>query len=314
MVKEVEFSNVVELLNSAATFYSDGPNQPMFDGKLSNEGKSLTITVGRKLPIVTVGGRMLILYFGNVDFENKLINYTELSRTDLEYDSTGLYNREYTFDISKVLTIPRKVYNTSGTSEITIDLYTYEANITTDYGSKRLSVPYSVNADSTYTYDNSTDGLFKLVMVDFPLWNINTTYYKGDIAIRDGALIVCRADGVVGSYLGWETPTDIDIENAVYGATFNEPLSAIISDILISRHAKYNYIMEALKSTGFKEYDDVDNFRVVKLMQSYREKALFDLLDHQPISAVTNLMKLRRAFSIVNNNNDTRLYEINYTL
>lgn len=318
MIKEVEFSNMFEIINPAYP-YSDGVNQLIFDGALSEEGKTLDITVGNTLPLPSEGARQLILYFGNVDFDNNIVEYVKIGETALDNSSPASVNNVYTFDLSKVLMIPRRIYNNQGTSEITIQLYTYEANITTDYGTKRLSVPYSISNDSVYEYDKSTDGIFRLYMVDYKLWNISTEYNKGDIVYYGDGVLISTVDGNIGvtpstEASSWATPTEQEIIEFAYGSSANQPLGSIISDIMISRYAKYTYILETLLKTGFKAYDDQYAYELTSMLQTIRERAVLDLLDHRPIKSAYGLQQLKRASSTNNLSSKVQSYNIKYTI
>ncbi len=136
MVKEVEFSNVSEVLNADLP-YSNSGDQKLFSGELDEDGTSLDISVHVPLLTELLAKRKLFLFFGNIDYDNKETDYIKLEETDFDFclrDGDSFTDVAYTFDLSRVLIIPRKVYSTRGTSEITVELYTYEANITTDYG------------------------------------------------------------------------------------------------------------------------------------------------------------------------------------
>lgn len=177
MVREVEFVNESEILHPSLE-YSNYPDQPPFEGYLSNDSKELNVKVHVPLQEDSVAQRKFFLHFCNIDFDNRLVDYVKLLEMGPYFKAYGedVTDKIYTFDISRVLIIPRKIYSTGGTSEITIELYTYESNVTTDYGSKTLSVPYSVQNNERYEYDKSTDGIYRLVMVDFDLYVPNRIY------------------------------------------------------------------------------------------------------------------------------------------
>ncbi len=317
MVKEVEFSNRSEVL-AVSENYSNAVDQPLFDGHLEDKGVTLKVKVHIPLNGENVAKRKLILYFGNVDFDNKTVDYTKLEETDFDYRQIGedITDKIYTFDLNRVLIIPRKLYSTGGTSEITIELYTYEANITTDYGTKILSVPYSITNDAKYEYEQSTDGLYKLVMVDFDPWNEFRTYGTGDIVESGGVLSMSNKDqnsDILGTS-GWETPTDDDILNFSRGITNNPPIRAFITDVLISRYAKYSLIKESLISTSFKEYDNKDSTELTLLLQNLRERAKYNLLTHKPIDAAYDLQTLKVASSPQTDTTKINTYNIKYTL
>lgn len=319
MVREVEFSNLLEIFNDDKS-YSDGIDQEMFTGVLSDSGKLLTVTVGKELPEAAAGSRKILLYYGNVDFDNKFVDYVLLEEKPLDnqYLSGVQNNKQYEFDISKVLIIPRKVYNTQGSSEIVVQLYTYEANVTTDYGDKRLSVPYSIESNTKFEYDNSTDGIFRMYMVDFPAWAGPTPYYINDIVCYEDILYKATTEGNLGNApttgIGWEIPTEEDIIEASYATAVNPPLSSVITDSLISRYAKYNYILNALINTEYKSYDNKESYELVLLLQAFRERAMFNLLDHKSIDAAYALQQLKLASSSSTDTTKVRTTNIKYTI
>lgn len=317
MVKEVEFSNASEILGISEN-YSNAADQPLFDGYLSTEnGHTLNVITHIPLHGQAVAQRQLFLFYGNVDFDNKTINYTRLDATELDYRQVDqeYTDREYSFDLSTVLTIPRKIYTTGGTSEITIELYTYEANITTDYGTKRLSVPYSITSDSMYQYEESIDGLYRLIMTDFDPWVSTRTYGKGDIVEVGSSLmmstIVNNTD--LPAEANWAAPTDDDILYFSRGVTKTPPVRAFITDILISKYAKYNLIKNSLLSTSFKEYDNEKAHEMTLLLQNLRERAKFQLLAHKPADAAYNLQLLKLVSSSDTDTTKIHTYDITYT-
>jgi len=245
--------------------------------------------------------RRFFLHFNNIDFSNKLTNLTKLEQLETDDGSVK-------FDLSKVLMIPRKVYDTNSSSELLIELYTYEANLTTDYGTKRLSVPYSISWNSEYSYETSTDGVYQLRMIDFNVWSLTTIYQTGDIvaAPLGDALYVSKVDANIGHVPSdnpelWGTPTDEEIIDYSNGAE-TPPAAAISANGIISRYAKYNYIAPAFKRTTYKEYDDDRASICVVTLQMLREKALFYLMRNQPISAayMLHLLKLRNNEFVTN--------------
>jgi len=322
MVKEVEFSITSEIIDRNIP-YSNSDDQPLVIGHLKDNGTILNIIPRIPLPTEIFAKRKLFLYFCNIDFDNKLIDRIKIGETDLDYcmkDEDQFTDKIYEFDLSRVLIIPRKVYNTQGTSEITVELYTYEANINTDYGSKRLSVPYTITSDTKYEYDKSTDGIYKLLLIDFEEWVNDRTYGIGDIVSHNDALLVSTIDNNTydDTDIEWETawiePTDDDIFTFNYGTTSNTPTRAIEFDVLISRYAKYGIIKDILLSTGFKSYDDEKSYELVALLQNLREKAKFQLQAHNPIDALYSLQMLKLASSVSTDTTKVRYHNIKYTI
>lgn len=316
MVKEVEFSNESEVLAEDQN-YSNAADQPLFEGHLTDSGVTLDVTVHIPLSGEAVAQRKLFLFYGNTDFDNKIIDYIKLEETDLDYRQSGeeITDKVYTFDLNRVLIIPRKVYSTGGTSEIVIELYTYEANITTDYGTKRLSVPYSITSDVKYEYDQSTDGVYRLVMVDFDPWVSTRTYNIGDIVESGGALMMSdvNENSDIVSESSWSTPTDDDVLNFSRGVTKYPPTRAFITDMMISRYAKYKLIRDTLLSTSFKGYDDKEAYELTLLLQNLRERAKYKLLTHKPLDAAYSLQTLKVAYSPQTDTTKIHTYNIKYT-
>ncbi len=316
MVKEVEFSNVSEVLG-ASEVYSNAPDQPLFDGYLTDNALSLNIVVHSPLRGPAVAQRKLFLFFGNIDFDNRMVDYLKLEETDFDFHQTGEVetDRIYTFDLSRVLIIPRKIYSTGGTSEIVIELYTYEANINTDYGTKRLSVPYTIESNSKYEYDKSTDGVYKLVTIDFDPWTTTRSYGVGDIVESDGELLMSLIDNNDNDITEetWTTPTDEDIIAFGYGNTKYPSTRSFVTDILLSRYAKYELIRKTMVSTSFKEHDDDMAYELTLLLQNLRERAKFKLMVHKPIDAAYNLQLLKLASSPGTDTTKIHTYNIKYT-
>lgn len=316
MVKEVEFSNESEVLAPLEN-YSNAADQPLFDGSLSDSGITLNITVHVPLSGEAVAQRKLMLFFGDIDFDDTTMEYVKLEEQGLFFRQSGeeVTDKVYSFDLSSVLLIPRKIYSTGGSSEITIELYTYEANLTTDYGSKTLSVPYSITNDSKYEYEKSTDGVYRLVMTDFDPWVSTRTYGEGDIVVSGDSLLISTIDDNddLVSEGTWATPTDDEILNFSYGVTKFPPIRAFVTDILISRYAKYSIIKDLLLSTSFKEHDDDSAQELTLLLQNLRERAKFELLAHKPIESAYSLQMLKTASSPATDTTKVHTYNIKYT-
>jgi len=311
MVREVEFSNFVELFGDQSHYLANVGDNPLIYGSLADGGKTLTVNLNINNPVTAGAKRIVYLYFGNIDFESRLTDYIELP----DYN---MVDGAYVFDLSKVLTIPRKIYNTRGTSEIVIELYTYEANITTDYGTKRLSVPYSIDSSPKYEYDQSTDGIYRIYVVDIAPWNSSTIYNSEDIVVHNDVLYMSLYDNNQGNIppdpILWAAPDKEAIIDYIYGTTSNPPLASIISDMLISRYAKYNLILNSMTRIGFKPYDNEFAFQKTALLQMFREKAMFHLMNHKPIDAAAALQQLKLAYSDLADTTNVRTYNIKYTL
>jgi len=313
MVKEVEFSIKNKVLASGLS-YSNKSN--LFDGSLSTNGSVLNLTVNTDLPLQSDAVRRIYLYFGVFDYSVKALRYALISDIAPDYCNTLIDgNRTYTVDLSKVMAIPRKIYNTMGSSEISIELYTYEANITTDYGNKRLSVPYTITSDTKYEYDKSTDGVYSLLMLDIEPWVSTKTYMKGDIVNGDSpvvSLVNNNATTVTSS--SWRSATGEDLVEFAKGNTANRPPRSVLADMMISRYAKYGIMIDVLKSLSYKGYDDEDSAMKLKQLMGIRELAKIRLQQHDVINAAYYLEMLKLASSESSNTTKVVNYNIKYTI
>jgi len=318
MVKEVEFNNIAETLDPSLPYVYDN-HRELFEGTLSNDALNLSIRVNAPLRCGFEGARQLYLQFGNIDFDSKLIDYVDIGTSELDAIDSGNADvyRTYDFDLSKVLIIPRKIYNTQGSSEIVVELYTYEANITTDYGTKRLSVPYTITSDTKYEYDKSTDGIYRLVLVDYDYWLASKSYGIGDIVYFGGGLIMSIIQDnqePPQNTEAWIAPTYEDIINFAYGTTENPPVRATITDMLISRYAKYSMIMDVIISKGFKGFDDDYADRLALILNYIREKAKFNLMAGKVVDSAYSLQMLKLMYSNIAEKTAVRNFNIQYTI
>ena len=315
MVKEVEFVNIIETLDKDQE-YSNSEDQELLTADLTDEGLTLNVSVHVPLLPELLAQRKVILYFGNIDIDNKLVDYIKLEEKDFDFCLNGseFTDKVYDFDLSRVLTIPRKVYSTGGTSEIIIELYTYESNVTTDYGSKSLSVPYTISSDSKYEYDKSTDGAYKLVVVDFEPWVATRTYGVGDIVSSGNSLIMSTVDDNSAEIkeASWSIPEDEDIMAYCGGSTNYPPLRAVVSNMLISRYAKYGIIRDIILSAGYKSYDNDEAFNTALLLQNLRTRAKFKLLAHKPVDAAYSLQLLKLMSAKMTDTTKIHTYNIKY--
>ena len=186
MVKEVEIFNTIEAVKTGTLYppYTTDPSVDMLTGFLTDDGKLLTVDVNREFSFKHI--RMIYLWYAVVDLTTRTVNYTLLETKELSYENHGgpsiqIRQSSHSFDLSAVLTIPRRVNISPAVNEINIDLFTYEANIsgadgTAVYGKKRLSVPFSSSLDSGYELVTSTDGWYPMGVVDYAIRDKNYSY------------------------------------------------------------------------------------------------------------------------------------------
>ena len=321
MVKEVEFSNSIETHDSELDLVVK-QGMPAFDGYLENDGINLMLTANVPLPNRFFGSRKVLVYYVNVDYENSTTNWMNIFSSTADSCSTDQSNLlTYTVDLKPVTEVPKTLYRTGATTDIIIEIYTYEANITTEYGSKVLSAPYTVETNELYKYDKSTDGIYRVILVDIPMWKSATTYFIGDIVEINGGFYKAISDSIQGiiptepDAVGyWEVATDEDIRIFGTGNTTNPPLRSISSDMMISRYAKYGIIGEYIEKVSYKEYDNDEVYRAITTLQSYRERAKYLLLQHKPIDAFQSLAALKESSLKLNDTAEVRKYNIKLTL
>ena len=152
-------------------------------------------------------------------------------------------------------------------------------------------------------------------MTDFDPWTSTRTYGVGDIVVNGNTLIMSDIDENTDdpSQTSWSTPDDSDILYFSRGMTKYPPIRGIITDMMISRYAKYSLIRESLISTSFKKYDDDKAFESTLLLQNLRERAKYKLLTHKAIDAAYSLQTLKIASSPQRDTTKIHTYNIKYT-
>ena len=340
MVAEVEFRNIAEMVKVGDLYvpYTTNPKHRMFSGFLTNDGKTLTVDVNREIPVYYT--RQLYLYYGNVDYSYSRIDYVSLGSTPLLTNDPSIseVGSSHKFDLSSVYSIPTRSASNVPINDVTIDLYTSEANVTDSNGDviyqRRLTVPYTVVGDVTATTPQSTDGWYVLGLVDYKIENISKPskqiFFKGDIIywydsfaesndpdsppIAEGDLWIATKDTYEVPAAGisdWSIPTDEDILNFVLAPrpdNYTECATIVHSDILISRYVKQQYIGETLKRISFKKWDDKTAYYEIDRLTSMRELALHYLEIGDSVKAKYMLDMIENEFyEVMNNGNDREL-------
>lgn len=306
MIKEVEFQNIAETVKVGDEYvgYTTDPALDMFDGFLTDDGKTLTVDVNREIPVGHA--RQVTLYYGNVDFSTSRIEYVKLGSTNLLTNdpSVSYVGSSHKFDLSAVFIIPQRLATRVPINNITIDLFTYEANVVDINGDpiyqKRLSVPYKAVGDASTDFAQSTDGWYVLGTVDYKIQDIREQpliqYLKGDIIywydslevnplidgppIVYGDLWIATEDvyGPPGELNNlWVIPTEEELLNFILiprPPAITRCATVVHTDLLISRYAKQYFIAEVLRRTSFKPYDDDTAWYMADLLSSMREMAL----------------------------------------
>lgn len=295
MVREVEIGNSTEILEEGLNVAGLNPSDNIVTGVMSNSGKTLTFTINRYLQAGTC--RKVSLFYMVPNFEENIVTEYEIESklpvTDVLPTDT------YAFDISDVLNVftsltPEQLPDDS----ITVRLFTYEANIVTDYGIKTLHVPYTVSYPGRVNTPVSTDGWYCLRVLDTTVWNAETEFYVGDIVWYDtaGFYYKCIADTSAGI-----APTDVDYwypiseeeDRNLYefgyeskNITGVSTIQTILnSNVLVTRYVKQKFIYDLFVKASYKKYDDVKVISQLEKICSMREAAVIYLKSNNPIMA-----------------------------
>ena len=296
MVREVEIVNSTEILEEGLNVAGLNPSDNIITGVLSDQGKTLTFTVKRDIGIDVC--RKVSLYYLVPNFEQNYVTEYEIEEKIPSSDVAA--DTEYVFDISDVLNV-----FTSLTPEqlpddtITVRLFTYEANIVTDYGIKTLHVPYTVSYPGKINTPVSTDGWYVLRVLDTAVWNDITEYYAGDIVwyTEDGFYYKCIQDTSAGinpvtepTY--WTALSEEEDRHLYeFGYESSNPLgvstvkTVINANVLITRYVKQKFIYDLFVKSSFKKYDDIKTITQLEKIMAMREAAVMYLRTNNPIMA-----------------------------
>ena len=291
MVKEVEIYINTSSVKTGSGFppYPSDPANKVVSAFLTNSGKALTIDVHRKVSGHYI--RFVHLWYALLDEVNNNVDYTLLESQNI-ISSVGedvpdgavltFMETSSTFDISSVLTIPRAVYQGNTNREITLDLFTYEANITSCdgtalYGKKRLSVPYKATMEPDSTLATSTDGWYPIGVIDYLARDNNGSNYEyieeGDVVfwydgdglggyptvgqLRTGKLYVALRRNNVNSNSAadWAEATEADalrMSSMPLSPALGSAAAVFGIDGLITRYIKKYIILDIMKKAAFK--------------------------------------------------------------
>ncbi len=334
MVKEVEIVNTVESIKTGYSYppYVTDASIPMLTGYLTDSGNLLTVEVNREVASKSI--RLVHLWHALVDAAERKVDYTLLETKNTIVDSGAadgvilpITSSIHAFDISSVLTIPRRIGSIPTTGEITVDLFTYEANVvscdgTALYGTKRLSVPYNSSADYDLTFPTSTDGWLPIGVIDYAVRDLNESYTAqvniGDIVywytgagdsgapnvgeLKTGSLYVAQekteeSPAVDGKWLAVEEADILRMMSMPLSPTDGTATAVIGADALLTRYVKQEIIQDMLKRLSFKEYDDVGALRTLMIITALREKAIVLLEAGDQIRATYLLDKIDEEYN-----------------
>jgi hypothetical protein len=329
MVKEVSVHNNIEMIKTGYSSppYSNDPESDMITAYLSDEGKTLHIDVDREVPAHFL--RMVHLWYANVDVAARKVEYNLLATQNPVFSSNypdgavlPIPSSSHTFDISAVLTIPTKLDNIPPAMSLTVELFTFEANIadcngTAIYGTKRLSVPYRSSLSSSMSLPISTDGWYPLGVVDYAARDINRVYTtsitKGDIVfwytgdgsgstptvgqLKTGKLYTALQTTNYGTTTEgyWREVTEEDILRMSSLPLPVESASAaavIGADMLITRYIKHHIIYDMMSRTGFGVFNNQKAVETLSIIRALREQAISFMGDGDRIRAIESVFKI----------------------
>lgn len=297
MIREVEIGNSTEILEGSLAVAGGNPSDNIVTGVMSNLGKTLTFTINRNLSVGSC--RKVSLYYMVPNFEKNYV--TEYEIESKAPNTTAVPATEYVFDISDVLNVftqlaPEQLPDDT----ITVRLFTYEANVVTDYGIKTLHVPYTVSYPGKINTPASTDGWYALRVLDTSVWVNSNPYFAGDIVwyAVDGYYYKCVEDvsagispGVTGAAYWTAITEEEDRHLYEFGYEVNNPTgvstvqTVLNSNVLVTRYVKQKFIYDLFVKSNYKKYDDIKTISQLEKIISMREAAVIYLRNNNPIMA-----------------------------
>lgn len=323
MVKEIETKNTTEILEDNLQVSEFETVPEIVTASLSSNGTTMSVKINRHLrsgsaPCV----RKVSLYYMLPAFEQQMVAEYELGTygPSADYD----YDYEYSFSLEKVLTqIVHTAPEQLADDTITVRLFTYEANITTDYGLKTLHVPYTVSYPGSMITPVSTDGWYRIKVIDAEIFRDNFQYSVGDIVCYNDGYYICIIRPTIGTLptnaTYWEVmSTEQEFNLYEFGKEQSSSIATILcTDMLITRWIKQKYIYELLVKSNYKRYDDIFVVAELEKLFSMREAAVVHLKAGNPIYARYLLEMIQiEVNSFMANNGERRVVETitNFTI
>lgn len=319
-IKEVEVFN---------TIYQElGTQMPSPDdtvsGVLTNDGEVLTMTVGPEVGRGLV--RRVAVSYMLIDFNNNLYTDENLGViTDIS--PTGGSSHQawptYEFQLERVLKVPINFPQEYAGVEVEIDSLTSEANVDKTWGVQTLVYPFMTRGNSTLIYPETTDGWYRLSVLDVPKWDGSTEFVAGDIVFYEagGEFMIAAVDNVSTEPLNpdetWSVPTDEDFK--MYNISLNrtsdeDAVFRLLSDLLITRGVKQRFVFECIKASSFNTEDnDVADFTLSRV-QALREASIAYLESGDPIRAVSAILRVPTEYNALLKDDITQPPENTFTL
>lgn len=311
-VKEIEIFNPV---------YQEGgilmPSpKDVVTATLAGDGTIIHVTVNKPVGVGRI--RRIILRYNVVDMQLQSIGGMNIATITQTIATSVDFNIE----------VVKKTLIRSSSSMITVNydvtLFTYEANINTTYGSKRLSYPYTASISENAGFPLSTDGWYSVSILDIPVWLPENTYVPSDV-VYDATLekfARCLTESTGQSPATspdlWEAMTEESW--AVYGISSNrvsdnDASLRIVSELLVTRNVKQAYIFPCIQATSFKEYNDKIAMEGLTKITAMREAAVAYLESGDPIKAVDMINRIPFEYhTLFGGNKPTLISNNNFTL
>lgn len=292
-IKEVEIFNTV--------FQVEGQVLPSPDDTisayLSDEGLTMSVQVDMELKPNHI--RRISVAFMKIDYQNRLFTDEVLGTSDPIL--TYVPGERFDIKLDPVLQIPSPNVQNLTSIEIAIEPLTYQANTEKSWGLETLTYPHRTHQSATVTYPESTDGWYRLSVLDIPIWDGANEYKAGDIVYYavDGSYAKAAIDNISvvpnNPDETWSSVTDDDwsLYNVALTrvSSYDSPLR-VLSDLLITRNIKYKYIFDCIKSTSFKTVDDKIAENALSRIVALREVSIAYLESGDPIKAVSAIFEI----------------------
>lgn len=288
-VKEVEIFNSV--YQESGTLTPSPKN--MVTAHLEKEGSMVMVTIGKDVAADHI--RRVTFDYNIVDMQFQTYSHLNIP-TILQITADVL-----PFNIEVVTKTLIRSSASVVTVNFDISIFTYEANINTSYGSKRLSYPYRADLSENTGFPLSTDGWYTMTVLDIPLWNAGHQYVIGDIVYspEKGGFAKCTVANINHDPMldqsVWDAPSDEAWD--VYAIATNrmsdhDAKLRIYSDLLLTRNIKQAYIFPCIQSTNFKDSNDKVGMAGLTKITAMREAAVAYLESGDPIKAVNMINRV----------------------
>lgn len=307
MEKEVEIKpkHFTDITNQIIGFNNlslvEDATKDKMSGVLRDDGKLLDISLNINAVGSETTANLFMLDYNVIDYYNRTVSENAL--TDIIVKLGIPAEQEYNnIDLSKVRTIPKPVIDTTLHESIDIQLFTYEANIETEYGNKRLSVPYKVMSTLGTSIPTSTDGLYTIHFATVRSWNASSPYVSGQIVVQGGNPYTCKVSNIgipVTDSVYWNETTEEDFRSFSSGNTSLSESNTLITGqfgMLITRQFKQTLLYDVVSGLSFRTEDDSNVLYTLNLMKKFRELAVIYLEKGDTIKADYLLEKAKTQY------------------